>query len=84
MVLLATSQYALLKHSQAFVDLRGWFCLSDAKREAMVDYGSGTISSLDQAFTAIGALIFLLGPSRDPSGADALVLARVGHFGAAA
>jgi imidazoleglycerol phosphate synthase glutamine amidotransferase subunit HisH len=50
----------------------------------MVDYGSGTISSLDQAFTAIGALIFLLGPSRDPSGADALVLARVGHFGAAA
>lgn len=54
------------------------------KRVAIVDYGSGNIASLDQAFTAIGASTFLLVSSRDLRGADALVLPGVGHFGAAA
>ncbi len=50
---------------------------------AIVDYGTGNIASLDQAFTAIGARPFLATNPSHLHSADAIVLPGVGHFGPA-
>lgn len=50
---------------------------------AIVDYGTGNIASLDQAFAAIGARSFLAASPAQLQGADAVVLPGVGHFGPA-
>lgn len=50
---------------------------------AIVDYGTGNLASLDQAFRAIGANPFLASTPDQLRRADALVLPGVGHFGPA-
>jgi glutamine amidotransferase len=50
---------------------------------AIVDYGTGNIASLDQAFDAIGARAFLASTPSQLHSADAVVLPGVGHFGPA-
>ena len=49
----------------------------------IVDYGTGNIASLDQAFEAIGARVKLVSSPQHLSGIDAMVLPGVGHFGPA-
>jgi glutamine amidotransferase len=53
------------------------------KSVAIVDYGTGNIASLDQAFAAIGSRAFLASTPADLGAAEALVLPGVGHFGPA-
>jgi imidazole glycerol phosphate synthase glutamine amidotransferase subunit len=50
---------------------------------AIVDYGTGNIASLDQAFGAINATAFLASAPAQLQQADAVVLPGVGHFGPA-
>jgi len=50
---------------------------------AIVDYGTGNIASLDQAFAAIGARTLLAARPDQLQAADAVVLPGVGHFGPA-
>ncbi len=50
---------------------------------AIVDYGTGNIASLDQAFDAIGARAFLARTPSQLHSADAVVLPGIGHFGPA-
>lgn len=54
-----------------------------SKSVAIVDYGTGNIASLDQAFAAIGASAFLASTPNQLLAADAVVLPGVGHFGPA-
>jgi imidazole glycerol-phosphate synthase subunit HisH len=53
------------------------------KSIAIVDYGTGNIASLDQAFNAIGARAHLASAPEQLKGVDAIVLPGVGHFGPA-
>ncbi len=48
---------------------------------AIIDYGSGNISSLFSAFRSIGAQAYLASTSEDLKKANAFVLPGVGHFG---
>lgn len=54
-----------------------------AQSIAIVDYGTGNIASLDQAFDAIGARAHLVSAPEHLKGVDAVVLPGVGHFGPA-
>lgn len=47
----------------------------------IVDYGTGNIASLEQAFDALDARIALINAPGQLRGLDALVLPGVGHFG---
>jgi len=47
----------------------------------IVDYGTGNIASLEQAFTVLGVRIELISTPSQLSAIDALVLPGVGHFG---
>lgn len=53
------------------------------KSIAIIDYGTGNIASLDQAFDAIGACAHLASAPEHLKGVDAIVLPGVGHFGPA-
>ncbi len=50
---------------------------------AIVDYGTGNVASLEEAFAAVGARAFLASTPESLQEADALVLPGVGHFGQA-
>ena len=47
----------------------------------IVDYGTGNIASLDQAFEALGARVALISSCQQLRAIDALILPGVGHFG---
>ncbi|KMM17595.1 hypothetical protein SYNGFB01_03115 [Synechococcus sp. GFB01] len=52
-----------------------------SKTVGIVDYGTGNIASLDQAFTVLGSTVRLIHTAEQLSHLDAVVLPGVGHFG---
>lgn len=55
--------------------------LTQRKTVGIIDYGTGNIASLDQAFAEIGASIRLIQFPEQLHNLDAVVLPGVGHFG---
>lgn len=55
--------------------------LSPNKTVGIIDYGTGNIASLDQAFAELGASICLIQSPEQLYHLDAVVLPGVGHFG---
>ena len=54
------------------------------ERIALIDYGAGNLTSVRKGFAAAGARLFTAQTPGDLSGAAAIVVPGVGHFGATA
>ena len=57
--------------------------MANKKTVGIINYGTGNIASLDQAFSEIEANAWVINNHKDFEGIDALVLPGVGHFGPA-
>ena len=55
--------------------------MANKKTVGIINYGTGNIASLDQAFSEIEANTCVINNHKDFEGIDALVLPGVGHFG---
>lgn len=56
--------------------------MSDVKQNiAVIDYGAGNINSVVNAFTVLGAHVFIASSPQQLSGADRIVMPGVGAFG---
>jgi glutamine amidotransferase len=56
----------------------------NGQRIALIDYGAGNLTSVRKGFAAAGARLFTAEAPGDLSGAGAIVVPGVGHFGATA